>query len=89
MDVAHGIPSASADAILARLEAELARVPEGALLASDADGTIWDGDVGIDLFEALLAARGVREAAREALAEEARDIGVAAEGDATAITAAL
>ncbi|MFT3773375.1 MAG: HAD-IB family phosphatase [Minicystis sp.] len=89
MDSAHAIPRATAAEIIARLGAELARMPGGALLASDADGTIWDGDVGIDLFEALLAVRGVREVAREALAEEARAIGLSSNGDANALTVAL
>lgn len=75
--------------VIARLADALPRAPKDAILASDADGTIWDGDVGFDLFEALLSARGVREAARDALAAEARAIGVAAEGDANTIAAAL
>ena len=85
------IPRATTAEILARLEAELGALPgsPGGLLASDADGTIWDGDVGIELFEALLAAGGVRAAAREALAAEARGIGLAAEGDGNALAAAL
>jgi len=85
MPSAQPIPRAAAAEIVARLEAELARAPERTLLASDADGTIWDGDVGIDLFEALLAARGVREAARDALAAEAREHGVADGGDANTL----
>lgn len=89
MDSRPAIPRATAAEIVTRLEAELGRMPEGAILASDADGTIWDGDVGFDLFEALIAARGVREAARDALAAEARDLGVAPDGDANAITVAL
>jgi HAD superfamily phosphoserine phosphatase-like hydrolase len=89
MDSAHSIPRATAAEIIARLEAELARASDTALLASDADGTIWDGDVGIDLFEALIAARGVREAAREALAAEARACGVSEEGDANTLTVRL
>lgn len=83
------IPRADADSLLARLEAELSRSPEGAILASDADGTIWDGDVGIDLFEALLASRGARPAARDALAAEARAVGVPDDGDAPALLARL
>jgi len=83
------IPRATAAAIQTRLEAELARAPGRALLASDADGTLWDGDVGFDLFAALLAARGVREAAREALAAEARAIGAADDGDASTLAARL
>lgn len=83
------IPRATASEVIARLAAELPQAKEGAILASDADGTIWDGDVGFDLFEALLAARGVRDEAREALAGEARSIGIAADGDAMAIAIAL
>jgi HAD superfamily phosphoserine phosphatase-like hydrolase len=96
------IPRASAGEILARMEAELSRVLAvqaapgtlrarlpGAVIASDADGTLWDGDVGIELFEALLAARGARAEAREALEAEARFVGIDAEGDAAAIVAAL
>jgi HAD superfamily phosphoserine phosphatase-like hydrolase len=81
-------PRATTGEILGRMEAELARLP-GAVIASDADGTLWDGDVGIELFEALIAARGAREAAREALAAEARSIGLDAGGDAPALVDAL
>jgi phosphoserine phosphatase len=89
MHSAAMIPRATVSEITARLDAELARAPEDSILASDADGTIWDGDVGIELFEALLATRGVRDAAREALAAEARAIGASPEGDANAIAATL
>src|SRR5262245_41514717 len=89
MDSAHSIPRATAAEIIAKLDADLGRSPDGALLASDADGTIWDGDVGIDLFEALIAARGVRDPAREALAAEARACGVADDGDANALAVRL
>lgn len=92
MDAGQSIPRATAAEIIARLEAELARASGShppALLASDADGTIWDGDVGIDLFEALIAARGVREAAREALAAEARACGASDDGDANTLTIRL
>src|SRR6185437_6530546 len=80
----------SIPALVARLDAALAAHP-GTLLATDADGTIWEGDVGVELFETLLAAGAVREAAREALEEEARLDGVAvpAGGDATAVARAL
>jgi phosphoserine phosphatase len=83
------IPRASAAEIQTRLEAELARASGPMVLASDADGTIWDGDVGFDLFEALLAARGLRDAAKGALAAEARGIGVADDGDANTLAARL
>ncbi|MEO5727191.1 MAG: haloacid dehalogenase-like hydrolase [Byssovorax sp.] len=63
----------------------------GGVLATDADGTIWDGDVGVDIFEALLAAEGVRAAAHPALRAEAARYGVAVEveGSPTAAARAL
>lgn len=73
------LPLLRVDEIIARLEAALAHEGAG-VIASDADGTIWDGDVGVDLFEALLAAEGVREAAREALAADAADLGITVKG---------
>lgn len=82
------IPVESADALITRLEAALDREP-GGVLATDADGTIWDGDVGVDLFEALLASKGVREAALAALRVEALEFGVPAEGSPTEVASAL
>jgi HAD superfamily phosphoserine phosphatase-like hydrolase len=58
-----------------------AEAVSGATLATDADGTLWDGDVGIDLFESLLAARGARQEADEALRREAEACGVAVPGE--------
>jgi HAD superfamily phosphoserine phosphatase-like hydrolase len=84
----NAIPRAHVAAIEARMEAEIAQL-QGPVVASDADGTIWDGDVGFDLFEALLAAKGAREEAREALAAEALSIGVRPEGSAHDLTVAL
>ena len=74
--------------VITRLDAEHDRVG-GGVLATDADGTIWDGDVGVDIFEALLAADGVREAARATLLAEAAKYGVAAEGSPTELARAL
>jgi phosphatidylglycerophosphatase C len=90
MDSANdaAIPRTQADEILARLHVEAERLP-GGVIASDADGTIWDGDVGYDLFETLLAERAVREEAREALLAEAREHGIAVDGDANAVTQVL
>ena len=91
-------PSSAADApsfthlplgeILTRLDEAHDRAG-GGVLATDADGTIWDGDVGVDIFEALLAAEGVREAAHPALRAEAARYGVAVEGSPTAAARAL
>ncbi len=59
---------------------ELSRDRDAELvLAFDADGTIWAGDVGYDALFSLLA-RGVRPEAAEALRQEAREAGLAAEG---------
>jgi phosphoserine phosphatase len=81
-------PHQSIDAILARLDAALADAPRG-VIATDADNTLWDGDVGDDLYDALLAAGGVREEAREALAAEARAFGLPDEGDANHLAEVL
>jgi phosphoserine phosphatase len=62
-------------ALVARLAA-LAAEEGRHLLAFDGDGTLWTGDVGFDLFEALLERGDVRDAARDALAAEARTIGL-------------
>lgn len=51
------------------------------VLAFDADGTLWSGDVGLDLFEALLRARAVRDEAAAALRELAARFGVATSSD--------
>jgi len=74
--------------IITRLEAELA-LTVGGVLATDADGTIWDGDVGVDIFEALLAEGGVRDAARATLLAECASCGVTAEGSPTEVARAL
>ncbi len=76
------------DEVIARLDAEHDRA-SGGVLATDADGTIWDGDVGVDIFEALLAAEGVREAARPALLADAAAYEVKAEGSPTDLARAL
>jgi phosphatidylglycerophosphatase C len=81
-------PPISVPALLALLDAERRGIP-GALLATDADGTLWDGDVGVDVFESLIDAGAVREAAREALAAEARAYGLPCQGDAAAVARAL
>src|SRR5690349_14780355 len=55
------------------------------LLAFDADGTLWSGDVGNDLFLELLAAQAVRQAAYPALVREAETFGIAYSGNAVDI----
>jgi len=82
-------PRLDVGAILARLDAELTRLG-GGVLATDADGTIWDGDVGVDSFEQLLAEGAVRDEARAALEADAASIGLPVAGkSATALAADL
>lgn len=82
---APDLPTFSVSAIVERLEGELARALEGGperggevspILAFDADGTLWDADVGVLFFEALIERSGVREVAREELAAEVQRFGI-------------
>lgn len=59
------------------------------ILAFDADGTLWSGDVGNDLFHALIAHRAVPNAAHEALVHEALEFGIVHAMDTTSIARAL
>lgn len=77
------LPSASPDEIRERLAGERANLRRP-LLAFDADGTLWTGDVGIELFERLLEGGGVREEAMAALVELAHRFGVAKASTPTA-----
>ncbi len=84
------LPPVTAADVIARLaEAHAQTRADTPVLAFDADGTLWSGDVGEDLFHALLDERALRSEAQSALAEEARQFGVPAEGDATALARAL
>ncbi len=78
----------NAEQIIARLESALEERGQG-VLASDADHTIWDGDVGLELFEAVIEEKAVREAARDALAKEAASIGLSADKSENDLAAAL
>jgi len=60
--------------VWARIEAA-ARAEPGGVVATDADGTLWSGDVGDDLFEAFLEHGRVEPAALEAIRRDARGHG--------------
>lgn len=62
---------------------------EAPVMTTDADGTLWAGDVGDDAFECLLEERGVREEAWEALCLETRSVGIEPRGDATDVALQL
>jgi phosphatidylglycerophosphatase C len=59
------------------------------ILAFDADGTLWTGDVGNDLFHALVARRAIRNAAHDALVQEASEFGIPHANDTHAVAQAL
>lgn len=79
------------EGVVRRLAAARAALPreEDPVLAFDADGTLWSGDVGNDLFEALIAEEAVREEARAALLVEARAAGTLEDGSTTDIAQGL
>lgn len=98
------IPSVSVEQIISRLDAALERArsaepsASGFVLAFDGDGTLWDGDIGVETFEALMARgnAGLRDAALQALIEDAARHGVTlpkdlptGEGRALAVASAL
>jgi phosphatidylglycerophosphatase C len=64
----------TADEVWARI-AEAARAEPNGVVATDADGTLWSGDVGDDLFDAFLEHGRVEAAALEAIRRNARDHG--------------
>ena len=84
---ANLLPLVTTDDAVARLEgllSETGRAPSETLLAFDADGTLWSGDVGIDNFEALLEGGVVLPAAASTLREEATACGLPLAADPTA-----
>ncbi len=67
----------------ARIES-LARVARsGGVVATDADGTLWSGDVGEDLFHAFLEHERVEPPALEAMRREAREHTISDAGSGT------
>jgi phosphoserine phosphatase len=62
----------TADEVWARIERAALAEPSG-VVATDADGTLWSGDIGDDLFEAFLEHGRVETAALDAIRRNARD----------------
>lgn len=85
------IPRVTTAELIERLERAREAAPKGApcVIAFDADGTIWRGDVGVDLFEAFLADDAIRPAAARALEALAREVGIPHDQPAVAIARAL
>jgi phosphoserine phosphatase len=65
--------------VRARLTALLSETTDG-VLAFDADGTLWSGDVGEDVFHLATKTESIREHARPELAELAKKYGIDASG---------
>ncbi len=64
--------------VVSALEQARARVEKTAkpMLVFDADGTLWTGDVGLDLFVHALESSSFKPEARDALAAEAATLGL-------------
>lgn len=78
----------TADSVWARIES-LASAHPGGVVAMDADGTLWSGDVGEDLFHAFLLKGRVEAPALEAIRREARDHGLSDAGSGADIARCL
>jgi len=68
---------------LARARDDARRERRDACLAFDGDGTLWSGDVGEDLYHAMVEDGGIREEAHAPLRELARAHGVEPGGTAS------
>lgn len=69
---AAGVDPWTAEKVCARIES-LAIERPGGVIAMDADGTLWSGDVGDDLFRSFIQHGRVEDPALEAMRREARD----------------
>lgn len=67
------------DEVIGRILAA-ARAQPGGVVATDADGTLWDGDVGEDLFEAFIEHGRVEPPSLEGMKREAHDHGLSDAG---------
>lgn len=74
--------------LVLRLQTARAQLDD-AIVATDADGTLWKGDVGIDAFSALVEQRRIRPQALPALHATAITAGLEVEGDANDIAASI
>ena len=73
------VTGASSAQVIERIETLNAAEPGGAI-AFDGDGTLWSGDIGEDLFYALIEENEIRPEAIKALAEEARAANLRTDG---------
>jgi phosphatidylglycerophosphatase C len=78
------VKNATVAEVVALLDEQIARDPGGAI-AVDGDGTLWSGDIGEDLFEALLDDGAISAPAHEALVREAAAEKLETHGGAVAV----
>jgi HAD superfamily phosphoserine phosphatase-like hydrolase len=76
------------EALCKRLDESLRAGALGAV-ASDGDGTLWTGDIGDALFDAVVDEGGLRDEVRGPLARELEALGLEAAGDANALARSL
>lgn len=81
------VPALTAARLVERLDRALDERP--ALLAFDADGTLWSGDVAEDVFGVAVRDGMLLPAAREQLAQRARLTGLSDAGDSNALAGRL
>lgn len=73
------VPSLDALALIRQLEPMARRAKKSCAVVFDADGTLWDGDVGVETFTEALERGLLKEAVREALLGEVREHDLASE----------
>ena len=73
------VTGASSAQVIARIET-LKNAEPGGAIAFDGDGTLWSGDIGEDLFYALIAEENILPEALRALVEEARSANLRTDG---------
>ncbi len=79
------LPFVSKDALLE----ELSKFPKEAYIATDADGTLWSGDVGEDFYRAMVEQGDFREEALNELRGLNRELGLSTEGTGASLSRAL
>jgi HAD superfamily phosphoserine phosphatase-like hydrolase len=75
--------------IVARISKARPTDGQRSLLAFDADGTLWRGDVGCDVFAGTIERKAFKKEAHAVLAEDARGLALDPEGPSEAIAARL
>jgi len=83
------VTSAEIIALIARISRAQPTDGQRSVLAFDADGTLWRGDVGCDVFAGAIERRAFRNEARPTLVDDARSLALDTDGPPEAIAARL